>query len=434
MAPLKELRPSSDSLGVKLWTLLRSRTWSVLMGLLLVVVGMGWSFLWGPLHGHPHVWTTPGDLWATYRAAQFVSWGGLGAIYSAGTYLVTLPGIAILLAPVALVCDHFHLSEGFPLLIPHPTAWPIVGTASLLCALPLLTATESLCSDLGTTRAVRRLAVAAVAGLCFPAVAMLGHPEDALSLGLSLYALRAAHGRRWAASAWWLGAAISIQPLSLLVLPLLMGTAGWRRSPSYVVRAAVFPVLLVGVVLSADAHDAWNQLLHQPNYPTAPVNHPTPWLALAPRLSHLTVAAGPGREIALVLSLGLVAWGVRGRGRLDTLLAGAMVAFALRPVFEAVIVPFYLTPALVLAVLVAARRGPGRLALCALAVLATTVVSFFHYGPWSYWSAITAGLTLAMVAAAAPGLRLGSRLPLAHDGGQDAVDEAGGVLRRVALG
>ena len=69
--------------------------------------------------------------------------------------------------------------------------------------------------------------------------------------------------------------------------------------------------------------------------------------------------------------------------------------------------------------------------------MATTVVSFFHYGPWSYWAITVAAFTLALAVAIVPALpitgRLGGRA-LPGDGGEDAVDEAARILGRVQLG
>lgn len=367
-----------------------------------MVVGMAFSFLFLPLWRGASAWYTPPDLWATFRAAQFVEWGGLGAIYSAGSHLVTLPGLPILLAPLGSIADHYHLTESFPLPTEHPTAWLVLGPISLACVTPLVTAADAIAEGLVCSVASRRLLSLAVAAAAFPCLALFGHPEDALALALGLYSLLSARDGRITASAWWMGASLAVQPLTILVVPLIAGVVGLRRSVGWLTRAAVLPGLLVAIVLSADWHAAVAQLLHQPNFPHAPANHSTPWLALAPRISKDAVAAGPGRLIAIALASGLVVLGVRYRGRLDVLLIGAASAFAARAAFEAVVVPYYATPALICALILATRSGSARLLWISLVVLATTVVSFFHYGPWSYWTLLVGGLALALLWAAVP--------------------------------
>jgi len=381
---------------------LRHRAWPLGVTGVFVVVGMAFSFLFLPLRHGAWVWYTPPDLWATFRAAQFTEWGGLGAIYSSGSYLVTLPGLPILLAPLAFVCDHFHLTESFPLPTRHPTAWLMVGPVTFACVAPLLTAADALTEALVCPLWVRRIGVLAVAGSAFPVLVLFGHPEDVLALALGLYSLLAARDGRTTASAWWMGASLAIQPVTVLLLPLVVGSLGLRRGSAWLARAAILPGVLVAVVLAADWKTAFAQLLHQPNFPHAPGNHATPWLALAPRLTAVSVAAGPGRVIAMAVAGGLVLVGIRYRARLDVLVIGAMVAFIARVAFEAVVVPYYATPALVCILLLAARAGGRRLATASVLVLGASIVSVFHYGPWAYWSLLVGALLLGALSATLP--------------------------------
>lgn len=419
-------------MGVGAWT--RRRAWPLGVAAAFVAVGMAYSLLWSALVHGGGSWITPPDLWATFRGAQFVEWGGFGAIYSAHTYLVTLPGMAVLLAPLAMVADHFNLSAGFPLPLAHPSAWLLVGPADLLTVLPLLLALDGSLERLASPPATRRLAVLGGAALVFPVLAMNGHPEDVLALALGLFALRAAHDDRLPASAWLMGASLAVQPLSVVLLPLVLGYLGVRRGVTWLTRALLLPGALVGIVLAADWSDALKVLLHQPNYPTAPANHATPWIHLAPVLSHNSVASGPGRMIAMGLAALLAFWGLRCRGSYAALVTGATLALALRVPFEAVEVPYYLTPALAFALLLAARRGP-RLWVFALSALATTVVSFFHYGPWSYWALTVTAFAVALATATLPApWGRSARRAVPRHGGEDPVDEAARVLGGVDLG
>ena len=66
-------------------------------------VTMGYSLSGIPVVHHTQIWIIPGDIWSTFRAAHWVGWGNIGGIYGSDTQLVTFPGIAVLLAPVAMI-------------------------------------------------------------------------------------------------------------------------------------------------------------------------------------------------------------------------------------------------------------------------------------------------------------------------------------------
>src|SRR6185312_1357717 len=137
------------------------------------------------------------------------------------------------------------------------------------------------------------------------------------------------------------------------------------------------------------------------------IDHPTPWIYLAPHIADGQVAAGPGRILAIVAALGcalVVArrWrairtaGRWGPGALTELLWWTAVALALRSAFEPVMVSYYLWPPLAVA-LAAAASDWSRL----LPVGCTTVgLTFFSqvqwHNPWSWWSPMVAGLVLSL--------------------------------------
>src|ERR1700689_4768484 len=102
---------------------LRRRAWPLAVTVAFVVTGMAYSLFWAPVVQHHPYWLTPGDLWATYRGAHYIGWGYLGGVYGAGTSLVTLPGILVVLAPLAMLTGAFGLTESFPRFVLHPTAW-----------------------------------------------------------------------------------------------------------------------------------------------------------------------------------------------------------------------------------------------------------------------------------------------------------------------
>jgi hypothetical protein len=335
--------------------------------------------------------------------------------------------------PLAYLTDALNLSTSFPLPVAHPTAWLVLGPATLLTVTPLLSAVDSITERLGATLALRRVSVLAAAAAAFPVLVLFGHPEDVLALALSLYSLILVADGRNLKSAWMMGLSLAVQPLTVVLVPLLAGYLGCKKALPWMTRAALLPSLLVAIVLAADYKDAVRVLLHQPNYPTANANHATPWAQLAPVTGPHAIAAGPGRMVALGLALVLAGWGVRFRSRFDLLVVGAMIALTLRVPLEAVVVPYYLTPALVLAILVASRQV-RTLTLTIGAGTVTSVFSFFHYGPWSYWL-LTVGVLGLTLSLAASGLPLaGVRPQITGDSGQNPVHEPTRVLGGVQLG
>lgn len=338
-----------------------------LLALLYVGSGLAYSFLWPPIVNGLHAWATPSDLWATLRDAQWISWGGFGAEYAAHAGLVALPGLPLLLAPIALLVDRLGLTTGFPLALARPTAWYVVGPIALLLGFGPVVAVASLLRTLGAGRR-RQAAVAAVATvLCWPVVALWGHPEDAVSLALSGFALSAVLSGRLRAAAWLLGLAVAFQPVAVLGLPVLAAgvyrssptessRGDLRRVAAFLGRAAVLPSLLLAAAIGAAPGSSLRALVAEPNFPR--LDWATPWVALAPSLGHGEVAAGPGRLLAIVAAvvLGLVAAARRSRPAELVWLTGT--ACALRPLVEAVMVPYYVLPGAVLLCVAAAGRMP----------------------------------------------------------------------------
>ncbi len=139
----------------------RSRQWPVLVSVLVLVSGMLYSLLWGPVIRHHNTWVVPGDIWSAYRSAHFIGWGSLGSVYAAGTNFVTFPGILLLFAPLALLTGGLGLAENFPFAVPHPTAWLLLGPYEILIGCAALFACDALAQRL---RVVGRPAGGAVRG------------------------------------------------------------------------------------------------------------------------------------------------------------------------------------------------------------------------------------------------------------------------------
>lgn len=393
------------------------------------------SFGWGPLVRHHGFWLVPGDIWATLRSAHFVGWGDLGGVYGAGTGLVALPGFAILLAPVAMLCGALGLSEAFPYAIPHPTAWFLVGPFSLAMNGVALLAIDALALRMGCGRGRRWGVAAAGAVVLWPATAIWGHPEDVLALALAAYALLALSSGRRGASAWLLSAAVAVQPLALLVVPAVLGWVGRRMAAQMAARIAVFPAALVAIVLAADPSQSWHALFDQPNFPR--VDWATPWVALSPQLARGVVAAGPARLVAVAAAI-LAGVHVARRPRsLESLVWMAGLALGARCWFEAVMVPYYVVPAAALLVAAAWARGRGDGFAAAAVAVALTVTSEWRFGPWPYW-VVTSGLLGLLCWLGRPGARVPARAGLgeARDAAirsEDAARLPGGVPEGGAL-
>jgi len=378
--------------------------WLAALTAAIVLTGMAYSVWWPAVVRHqPFFWTTPGDMWFAVRSAHWIGWGSFSYIYSnSRSALVTLPGFELLLTPVVMLGSALHLTELAPgLLGPlKPTEWLLVGPLSLACSgLPLF-ALNALARRLGVVTGGRRLLAAAEAAALWPVIALWGHPEDALALGLVVYVLLMLLEERWAAAGWLLGAALVTQLFVIMLVPVFIGLVGWRRATAVLTRAAVLPGFLLVAVLVPDFHAASWVLLNQPSDPTP--NHLTPWFALAPKLvGHgPLVAGGPGRLLNGAVAVGAGVLASRWRRDVWRIVWLAALVLAARTVFEPVMVPYYVMPGLAFA-LVAGRRHTLRwLGVCG-AGAGLTVMTFTHHGRWEYWLAMM-GLTALTLALAWP--------------------------------
>ncbi len=383
----------------------RRRRWPLVATVCTVVAGMGYTLLFPDrVHG-VSFWRTPGDIWSTLRGAHWVAWGGLGSVYGVGTGLVTFPGVLLLLAPVAALCSALGASESFPFPVPHPTAWLVLGPVEIVVSSVALFACDALAQRLGVGPGRRFSLCVAEAAALWNVDVVWGHPEDALALGLVLYGLCAALGGRWRAAGWLAGAAVAVQPLVLVALPIVGGLGGWRRLGGLALRATAPAAAVLATPLLAQPRATLHVLVDQPNFPN--VDHVTPFTALAPRLGghgmDVAVAAGPGRVVALALAclLGVVVW--RRRPSPAGVVWAVALALSLRCVTESVMVPFYLWPGIAVGLLAAARRGPWRLAIAGVVGVAISTYGDFHLGPWwVWWSVVSLGLAGVLALGAPP--------------------------------
>jgi hypothetical protein len=421
------LRRAGRSIGRRAW----ARRFALLGTLLLGAGTAVRSFVFtlqviGRHHRLLRVWWVPGDIWGTLRDGQMIAWLDFGHLYQAGTAMVTLPGTALLLAPVAAVVNAFGLVTDFPFAVPHPSAWLVLGPWAVAVSGIALVALDALAERLGVGPAKRAALGVAGAAVLFPVVGWWGHPEDAVAVGLFLFALLAAVDRRPVAAGWLTGVALAVQPLVVLGVPVLLGALGGaflgrgsfggRLCWPFIVRAALPSLVLLAPVLAAAPHATLHALLDQPNFPG--VDHPTPWTALAPHLGghgkDLAVAAGPGRLVAVVGAGGLWPLASRWRGRPARLAALVAVALELRCLTESVMDPYYLWPALAVSVVLGATAGWRWLVVLALGALAVSVVAELPLGWVAWWTlsvlggaAVVAGSVAVLWRALCPAVQPG---------------------------
>ncbi len=357
-------------------------------------------------------WAVPHDLWGTLAAANRLLHLDVSGLYTRPTGLVAFPGAALILVPVVAVIDAAGLGLGVP--SAHnlqPGAWLLAGPYELALSAVALFAADSVAVRLGVARS-KRAVLAAAEGVAVGSVALgWGHPEDAVAVGLLLFGILALSDSRAERSAWLVGAAIAVQPLVLLALPVVLATLEPRRLAGFLARAATPAALLLGAAASANWPATIRAVISQPNWPT--VDHPTPWTALAPRMTDGGVAAGPSRALAILLACGCALvvgrrWHATRRmaewrpEALAELLWWVALALAFRSVFESVMVAYYLWPVLAVA-LITASRSWSRLIATSLAATTLTFVSEVSWrSPWGWWAAMVAGMGVTLFFARVP--------------------------------
>jgi hypothetical protein len=215
-------------------------------------------------------------------------------------------------------------------------------------------------------------------------------------------------------------------PVVILYLP----ARRWFATASIV---ALPSIALLIPPLVKEWHATTFTLLKQPNYPS--VDHPTPWLSLAPVLerSHralvvipkivtkpngtssveyvrgairiaAVVSAGPGRWVALALAFAVGIYVAKTKPTLPMFVWWVAVCLSLRCVFECVMNPYYLLPAGAFILVLASTMIDFRFLVISAVVAACTVLSYHFMSPWAYYASVI-GLLIVAIAAAFPGGR-----------------------------
>jgi hypothetical protein len=390
----------------------------------LIVIGM-YTTTWGPTMTGRTEWALPYDLWGTLIATTRLAHGNIGGLYAPPTGLISLPGAAVILLPVAALISALGLSLSIP--GPHnlhPSVWLVAGPYEIALCCVTLFAADALAEQLGVRFWKRGLLAAASAGILWSVSARWGHPEDAVAVGLLLYAVLAQARARLGLAGWLAGAAVCVQPLVLLALPVLLAPLPWRRMAPFLVRAALPSAVLLAGTAIANWHDTYLSVTSQPNSPV--INHPTAWTSLAPHIAHQNVAAGPFRLATIALAC-LCALAIRRRWRalagtgadgeiprsggaapwsaalLTDVLWWVALTLALRSFFEPVMVSYYPWPAMAVALIPAATLSwPRLVAACVLAGGLTAAAQGPSHAVWIWWVPIVAGLIVLLALARPP--------------------------------
>jgi hypothetical protein len=405
---------------------IRRREFPLIGSVAFVLIGM-LTTTWGPTHLLSRTeWALPYDLWGTLVATSRLAHGDIGGIYAPGTGLISLPGAAVILLPGAALISALGLS----LQIPgphnlHPAVWLVAGPYQMALSCVTLFAADALAERLGVSRWKRALLTGASLGILWSVSPRWGHPEDAVAVGLLLYAVLAQSNGRLALAGWLTGCAICVQPLVLLALPFQLALLPWRRMIPFLVRSAVPSVVLLAAAAIADWHDTYTSVTSQPDSPV--INHPTIWTSLAPQMANQNVAAGPFRLATIVLAC-LCAVAIRRRWRawvspdggdhspqrggdhspqrgegnwspalLAEVLWWVAFALALRSFFEPVMVSYYPWPPMAVALIPAATLGWPRLWVTGiLAGGLTGAAQGPSHDVWIWWAPLVAGLIVLL--------------------------------------
>lgn len=401
-------------------SLLARRLFPALASAGLVAVGMFTTIVGPHLLGRT-AWALPDDLWGTLVAAQRLLHLQLSGLYTQPTGLVAFPGAAVILLPAVALMD----VTGIPVqpqtpVNPYPDSWLVAGPYQILISCLVLFAVDSL-AERQSVRLPQRFFLAIASGVALWSVSVRwGHPEDAVAVALLLYGIGALP--RTARAGWLIGAAVVVQPLVLLALPVVAVavlwpggvpldwipedglSAGAGRIAGFLTRAALPSMIALTAAAVTNWHATVTAVTSQPNYPS--IDHPTPWTALSPHLSNGDVAGGPGRILAIVFACGCaVAYAYRRRAigpSAAELLWWVAVTLAIRCVFESVMVAYYVWPSLAVALLVAANRWARLIPTAILAAAVTFTSQAPWRNPWGWWALIVAGLACTLYCARNP--------------------------------
>jgi len=376
-------------------------------GALVLLVSFMASSLWIlPDYHHSLGWSYTADIWNYLQLAHLTDIGAYQAIYSQPT-ISTTPGVVAVLVPVWWLIHAAGLSVSFQVRVLHPTAWFVLGPYEVLLSASALYAVDSVAVRLGATTA-RRVLICAAEVYALYNVVLWGHPEDAIAVTCLLYACLAISEGRWRRTGWLMGAAVAFQPFVLLSLPLLLFLAPRRELAAFLARLVAPTAVLLVLPLSLDWSVTVHDFLTQATFST--LNRPTPWVRFAPSLGldgfHgatgvMAVGDGPARLLAVLCSVVLGFLLRRSVHKLNILIAAVALSLSLWCFFETVIAPYYVWPAIAVALIGLSRATVSRAAAVLVSAAIADIASNADLHAESVWWVIVAALG-ALVAVSWP--------------------------------
>ena len=273
----------------------------------LTAVGMAATTWWGPDLLGKQAWVLPHDLWGTLAAAQRLVHLDLSGLYTPPTGLISFPGAALILVPVVAVID----AAGLGLLVPgaqntQPGAWLVAGPYAIaLCSRGAVCRRLDRRAPGGNPAAARRCSPRRRRSRCGASRrnGVIPRMPWRWDCCCSVLALSEPKPRR---AAWLIGAAVAVQPLVLLALPVVLAVIEPRRLPGFLARAAVPAALLLAAAAAANWNATIKAVTSQPNWPALDHRYAVDLAgpAAEPRGGRRRAGPGPGHPR-----------GVRMRGR-----------------------------------------------------------------------------------------------------------------------
>jgi hypothetical protein len=351
------------------------RWWQTLfVGCLLAAGCAFYTFWWEQLRFGRHQWMVAGDLWMAVHATIWVNNGAYPYLYQAHNQFYALPLSVLVLAPVVALGNLWHLSVGYPVALPYPSMFLLVGPLMVAIGVIVLYAVRSLAFEAGVRRGLLLLQMVVAAAVVFPAF-YLGHFEDLMALAFASFAIRQHLRGHLTSSALLLGLAICSKQWVLLAVPVLAFRLPRAEAGRYLLRCALPVVLLAGPPLALDFHHSARALLE-------------PITPLAGTVGHLSLTAWLGgaasrwsRSAATVAAV-VIGWKTRRRPNMLELVG---LVWLLRALTEPVLFAYYLGPGIALCLIAAASRD-GRVhrgsALLAVAAVAWSLPASPATGWW----------------------------------------------------
>lgn len=378
-------------------------------------------------------WSVFGDFSAMLLKSTDAAYQGIGHIYAGrGGILVAFPGFEELMTGIWHLLEAFHVFAAvrFAHISGNISMPGFLGIGSeIVIAVAYGLGTSAI---VPLARLARDLELGKYARLAFTllasvalawTVALWGHPDDAMAVGLMAWALRDALRGRKMRAAWLLGAGLAMQPMVVLgafVVAACARPASFKGWLSFAWRAAAIPAMSLVVPLAVEPSLTIHHVIGQPvEWGSALLdNHPTPWSALTlhertlrlayERSAHIAYGS-ESRLLAVALAACLAIWLLRRRERDSGKLAPWLlaIAFSGRIAFEAVVIPYYLFAPLVFGLLGIAQWRPRWLVLGVPLAAGVAYASYERsLGEWGYFVVLVVGLAL-LCALSVPRLKRG---------------------------